>query len=450
MNQYQHPSSASIAKQRLKQHKHPPENLTLDTIRSQLAHADTETCLKLIQLLDDLGTDAALDTLTELLSQPNLDADVHRVISAILLRQHPRYTQILHRLALNGDSVSRTAALGIIAADCGDHHVPTLALCLGDDQSSAIQDMAAQILQAIQTPESLEIVTRWRGRRFDSHAEAHHTQHAQQTHSTHHALAILASHHHQLVNHRQAFVSLIKHVRSGKWGDQQDAAKAVHRLIRTICGDPSADYRAIRQDFIDALDDPEHMVRWVVVEALARLQDPEAVPALVTRLHDPAWTVRVAVVRALIEIGDVAVVGHLAQMINDPNTTVQEAAIEAIGRLGSAQEVPLLTAVAASTRADMVRVVAIDAIGRLRGTGAVPVLLRLLDDPYPLIRWHTAMALSDLADETSVTALIQHLSDRTHPRWEEKRVCDWLIDGLQRINTPVASAAVKRWQQAST
>lgn len=443
-------ASAHIAKQRLKQNKHISENLTVEVIRDQLADADTNTRLKLIRILDDLSTDAALDTLLGLLTDE--DQDVLQAVRVILLRPHPRYTQILHRAALEGDTERRTSALKIIAVDRSAHHVPALARCLDEDQPTAIQDMAAQILQAVQTPEAIEIVTRWRGRRFDSQAEAHHTKHAQHDPAAQSALAIIASHQHQhqIVNHRQSFASLLRHVRSGKWGDEQDAARAIHRLVRTICGDPSADYRAIRQDFIDALNDPEHLVRWVVVEALARLDDPEVVPPLLTCLYDPAWTIRVAAIRALIEIGDVAVVSSVAQMINDPNPTVQEAAVEAVGRLGSPQNALLLAAIADSKRPEMVRVTAIEAIARLRGTQAVPALLRLLDDPDPLIRWHTAVTLSELADETSVTALIQHLNDNTRPRWEEKRVCDWLIDGLRRINTPVASVAVKRWQQAST
>ncbi|MCA9915039.1 MAG: HEAT repeat domain-containing protein, partial [Anaerolineae bacterium] len=98
---------------------------------------------------------------------------------------------------------------------------------------------------------------------------------------------------------------------------------------------------------------------------------------------------------------------------------------------------------------DMVRLAAIEAIRRLRGKSGMTVLLKALDDPNPLIRWHSAMVLSELADESCLHVLIDHLGDDTRPKWEDKRVCDWLIDALRRMDDPAARTAVKRWQHAS-
>lgn len=447
---YQPPShSAQLAKQRLEKGKHVPEQETLDSISDLLPSADAVTRLKIVQALDKLGTKAALDILVTLL--PDKDPAVHQALRDIFLRRIPRYTKKLHRVVLKGDLPQRIAALQIIATELGPHHVPILGLCLRAKEPETIQEMAAQILQAIQTPPAQEKAASWRQRRFEAEAETRYNQYVQQHATTpNYATPFMSTvGEYQLVNHQQAFANLLNHVREGKWGDQQKAAKAVHRLIRTIQGIPHEDYVVVRQDFVDALDDANQMVRWVVVEALARLGDPHTVPALLARLRDSAWTVRVAAVRALIEIQDVAVVSQLVGMIGDTNTNVQEAAVEAIGLLGTVQDVPLLASVVDSNLESMVRLAAIEALRRLHGEVGVPTLLKMLHDPDLTIRWHAAMTLSELADERSVHEMIDHLGDDSRPRWEDKRVCDWLIDALKRMDHPDAKNAVRRWQSTS-
>lgn len=441
MDPNSHAHSASIARQRLMQSKHIPERLTLETIKAQLPHANAEDRLKIVHILDKLGTDAALNTLASLLLDDN--ETVRQAVAAILRRPHPRYTQFLHAMTISGELKIRTAALSVIAADRSPYHLPSLVICLSEDQPLEIQEMAAHILQAMKTPEALRIVTTWRQRRFDTQAEIKHTIYERT-----YALVTRVSQS-DLVNYEQSFISLLKHVRAGRWGDQQDAAKAIHKLVQSICEDPTANYYSIRQEFIRALQDREKMVRWVAVEALARLGDPETVPALLAGLNDTAWTIRVAIIRALIEIGDVAVVSHIASLLNDPNTNVQEAVIEAIGALGSLKDISLLESVVQGTFDDMARLAAVQAIHRLRGTHGNATLLLALKDRNMLIRWYAALALSELADETSVSTLICHLDDISHPSWEEKRVCDWLIAGLERIDTGLTRAAVKQWKQTS-
>lgn len=450
MKLHQNRLSAQTAKQRLQLNKSLTEYQPVEVIRQQLPEADPSTRLKLVVMLDRIGTDAALATLADLL--PDADPDVHQAVASVLCRPHPRYTQMLTEIALKASLDRRIAALEVIAGHLSVHHLPILVACLDVEQPAILQQTAAAILHAMQTPEAYAEATKWKQAQAEPDTPAPNAPDAPDAPDAVPASSSLVlvqvAARQEVVNYRHSFASLIKHVRAGNWGDQQDAAQAVHRLVRAICGDPSADYRAIRQDFIHALDDPEQMVRWVVIEALWRLGDPEVIPAVLARLDDPSWTVRVAVIQGLIEIGDVSVVKRLTRMFTDPNPNVQEAAIEAVGLLGTLQEVPLLMAVVEGKSSEMVRIAAIAAIHRLRGSLAVPTLLKRLDDPNPLIRWHAAKALSDLADETSVSTLTRYLHDQTHPRWEQKGVCDWLIDALERINTPVSRVAVKMWYQS--
>ncbi len=449
MNRPQQIHTAKIAKERLQQSKHVPESNALESIKAWLPDADVDTRLKIVQALDKLGTDDALDTLVTLLADE--DPDVQREIRVIFLRRYPRYTKKLHQAALKGDLVQRLAALQIIAEDLGPHHVPILGLCLRAKQPSVIQEIAAQILRAIQTPAAQEKLASWEQQQHgrNGRPETFPPPSTRRTPLSETELPFTFNSETHVVNHRHSFASLLNHIRDGNWSDQHKAAKAIHRLVRCIRHIPREDYRLIRQDFIDALGDREQMVRWVIIEALARLGDPETVPALLICLQDSSWTVRVATIRALIEIQDVAVVSQLTRMIGDHNANVQEAAVEAIGLLGTIHDVPLLVSMVDSNLEDTVRLAAIEAIRRLRGKSGVTVLLKALDDPNSLIRWHSAMVLSELADESCLHVLIDHLVDDTRPKWEDKRVCDWLIDALRHMDDPAARTAVKRWQHTS-
>ncbi|NWG18033.1 MAG: HEAT repeat domain-containing protein [Chloroflexi bacterium] len=409
-------------------------------MRKKAQGADENTRLQFVEMLAKLGTEDALYTLALML--PETSQRVQQAVAHILTRPDRRAAQALYRLLGSRDVRQQGAALEIIAADGDIRHAKALAGYVHAVLSNALPtpddlgERAVSILEAMGTDEALIAVNRWR------------EQHSSNTLAVAPApppkAVVMRAGRADIVNYQQALHALIKHIRAGRWGDQQDAARALHGLMRGL---PDEHVPEVVAMFAQALNDENPVVRWTIVEALAWLSRVEAVPVLRQCLCDPNWSVRVAAILALVEIGDVATVRWIEPMLDDPNTNVQEAAVEAVGRLGSPRYAPLLAHLINSDRDPMVRIAAVNAARRLRAAGALPALVAALSSPHLQLRWTAARSLAELANETVENDLIARLYDEGRPQLEEKRVCDWLIEALERMDTPAARTAVRQWKQ---
>lgn len=84
------------------------------------------------------------------------------------------------------------------------------------------------------------------------------------------------------------------------------------------------------------------LVRRRAIEALVRLGDRRAVPALTLTVRDPAWEVRRACVRALGRLGGDGAARALRIAVRDGHPAVRLAAAEALAGLRDAGALPLL------------------------------------------------------------------------------------------------------------
>ncbi|MDG6256224.1 MAG: HEAT repeat domain-containing protein [Methanomicrobiaceae archaeon] len=88
-----------------------------------------------------------------------------------------------------------------------------------------------------------------------------------------------------------------------------------------------------RAFFLNNLDHPEAPYRWGAAEALGRMEDPEAVDALIPLLHDPDWRVRVKAAWALGRIGDARAAPYVNRLARDESEAVRDMAKEAMQQL---------------------------------------------------------------------------------------------------------------------
>lgn len=93
--------------------------------------------------------------------------------------------------------------------------------------------------------------------------------------------------------------------------------------------------------------DPSPRVRRRAAEALARLGDRRAVPALALGLKDPDWQVRLACIQALARLGGDGVAEPLARATREGNARVRLAAAEGLAQHGDARGLAALEALAA-------------------------------------------------------------------------------------------------------
>lgn len=440
-------TSADKARERLQHITRGASQQTLQNIKLQIQNANEPSRLMIIEALEEIGTEEAFDLMAQML--PDRSARVQQTLLNILTRAEPRAMGAMQRLLTHPNPQHQRTALDIIIETNPRRYVGALCAYIHGALMNMIQapdDLAEAVvvlLEQIATNEAQIAVAQWRAAHPRAKAAVYEVveavdmgaQSAAQS-----AIVLLGYGRPDLVNYLRAFESLLRHIRDGQWGDQQEATKALHRLVGDLRDEAVPEVTNL---FIDALDDPDAMVRWASAEALGWMRAGEAVPALGQRVSDPAWTVQVAAIRALAEIGDTSALYWVEPALDDRNVGVQEAAVEALGRLGSTRHVARLKEIMLSPREVMVRVAAVEAARSLRAVGASEALTALLDEPPLALRWAAARALSELADASAVPALRAHLHDDQQPEWEDRRVCDWLSAALERINSPGAREALR-------
>jgi tetratricopeptide (TPR) repeat protein len=229
----------------------------------------------------------------------------------------------------------------------------------------------------------------------------------------------------------------------GKLGDKS----AVPALIEALKGGSSARKYAggpwleVRNDEVEVFKDLRSSVQYKAAEALGKLSDRSAVPALkevsikstdrwlqmyvavalaklgsesathalmkaLEDLQDP--DLRMVAGQQLGELGDRSAVPALTKAVKEGLDPL--AALEALGRLRDRSAVPaLIEAFKGSEWGQLVQTQAADALGRIGDRAALPALIEALKHDSLLIRNSAAEALAKLGDRSAVPALIASL-----------------------------------------
>ena len=121
-----------------------------------------------------------------------------------------------------------------------------------------------------------------------------------------------------------------------------------------------------------------------------------------------------------------------------------KAAAEALGLLGGKEAIQGLE-YAAADQEDFVRLAAVEGLGKTHLKAAEKTLLLALKDKSEHVRWAAANGLSSIASNETVSLLLPSLDDTTGPYWEQKRICDVIVDILKQIGSDEALKAVANW-----
>jgi HEAT repeat protein len=206
-------------------------------------------------------------------------------------------------------------------------------------------------------------------------------------------------------NEPQAIESLIRTARTDDDERVRTAAidalddigpDAIERLVAEMAGvDPDgADWRRA-EAFAQTLSAGRDELRMAAANALRRVGDASALPALIEALDDPNPRVRERAARACGAIGDERAVDALADRLTDPTGRVRREAAAALAAIGTEKALePLLGA--ADDRREEVRYAAITALGGYRGTAAIDPLISALDDDSGAVRRATVFSIIEL------------------------------------------------------
>ncbi|MEP6984126.1 MAG: HEAT repeat domain-containing protein [Chloroflexota bacterium] len=232
--------------------------------------------------------------------------------------------------------------------------------------------------------------------------------------------------------------AILEQLRERTWVSSNNAARTLREYVKSLHG--TASLNVINQ-ILETLNDADWMIRWTGVEALGWTGNVHVVPHLVQRLTDKNWKVRIAAIRSLSEIGDRNAVKGLSELLSDSNSVVREAAAEALGLLDGPEALQALKS-AVMDQEEFVRLAAVESLGKMQQKAAASMLLSALKDNSEHVRWAAANGLSVSVSSDMVSALIPSLSDTAGPYWEQKRICDVIVDILRQIGSDEALNAI--------
>jgi HEAT repeat protein len=223
--------------------------------------------------------------------------------------------------------------------------------------------------------------------------------------------------------------------------------EAIERLVAEMAGVESEGADWVRAEaFVETLSADRPELRMAAANALRRLGDSGALPALVDALDDPSPRVRARVARACGAIDDERAANALGARLDDPVGQVRREAADALAAIGTDRALsPLLDAV--DDENDEVRYAAVMALGGYQGAAAIDPLIGALDDDSDVVRRAAVFSIVELlaaaptkqshriretvvdrlgsADRSVVDPLVELLEESNQPR--ERRNVAWLL-----------------------
>jgi cyclophilin family peptidyl-prolyl cis-trans isomerase/HEAT repeat protein len=154
---------------------------------------------------------------------------------------------------------------------------------------------------------------------------------------------------------------------------------------------------------------------WPVAYAFQRLEDPRALPVLLTLLKDAQPYTAAFAAKGLGAMKDPSAATALLPLVNGADTAVAIEAVRGLGRLKDARATAALLKILQAPKAEPhLRLEAVTAIGNVGGEGVSDTLIALLADPSPPIR---AAALRSLATLDAEGFVFMLSGMDTDPQW---------------------------------
>ncbi len=223
--------------------------------------------------------------------------------------------------------------------------------------------------------------------------------------------------------------ALLERVRSSAWGEREEAARSLTAWAQHFRGRRNGHIVA---RLCQVLREPDWMLRWAAVEALAALGNPAASDSLAPLLQDDNQPLRVAALRALLECGDAGAARHLIPLARDPDPLLREAVAEALGRLVHPAGIRALGALCQDSES-LVRLAAVVALGEAGRREGEAYAIAALQDNDATVRWYAVATLERIGTRRCVPALRALLDEHSHPHWEPRETGELARQVLQQL-----------------
>lgn len=187
---------------------------------------------------------------------------------------------------------------------------------------------------------------------------------------------------------------------SGSMEDREVAIEKIAEHKTTLAAD----------EVIKALHDPSPRIRRQAAAALAKMDDPNAVPALLHMFADHPDLVDEEAVEALGLLGDPRAAPCLIEVLDSPVAMIRRAAAKALGRVGGPEAIEALTKCASQPGDPDLRRSSLQALRNLEAYSADLVIADALFDPAPSVRIAAAEAVAEMGLQRSLPYLRQAMN----------------------------------------
>ena len=187
------------------------------------------------------------------------------------------------------------------------------------------------------------------------------------------------------------------------WAERAHAVQMLGNLALSSC--VPALSAVLRDKYEDA------SIRAAAGEALAKIKDPDAVPALVKEMLEVDEHATPLLAEAVVHFGPLATREVLGLLADQDHPQVRIWAARILGSIGDLSAIePLISRL--RDRQELLRVAVADALGGFKDRRALqPLTQVMLRDPAPQVRAHAAAAVGQIAGEEAAGVLIAAFSD---------------------------------------
>lgn len=176
---------------------------------------------------------------------------------------------------------------------------------------------------------------------------------------------------------------------------------------------------------VELLAHSDAIIRTQAARALGRIQDPDTIDALATRVDDPDSGVREMIAFALGLMFERAAAPHLLPLLTDADAGVRSEAVLALGRAGDRNHAEELLALLEDEDRTVRGNVAL-ACSLLRDQNTtLPLCKHFADEREASVRWRIVYALARLNDSRAEETLLDALDDTALPL-----IRLWAVRGL--------------------
>ena len=190
---------------------------------------------------------------------------------------------------------------------------------------------------------------------------------------------------------------------ASSWAERAHAVQILGNLALPACVPTLG--AVLRDRYEDA------SIRASAGEALAKIKDPDAVPALIQEMREVDEHATPLLAEAVVRFGKMATSAALGLLSDQDNPAVRVWAARILGSIGDSAAIePLISRL--RDRQELLRAAAANALGSFGDRRALqPLMQVMLRDPAPQVRAQAATAVGQIAGDQAASILVAAFSD---------------------------------------